>query len=126
MAEDTSQIRQAIEETRAEIAETMEALGQKADVKARLSEQVKDKTEELKAAAVSSAEQVKAKLETVQEQALAALPQSAQPSADAALAKAREAITTVKKDPSRQRTVAVTAGLILLMFLVRRRRRRGA
>ncbi|HET9076759.1 MAG TPA: DUF3618 domain-containing protein [Acidimicrobiales bacterium] len=124
MAEDASQIRQAIEETRADIAVTMEALGQKADVKERLSEQVKEKTGELKTTAAASVEQVRAKLGTVQEQALAALPESAQPTADAALAKAREVAGTVAGDPSRQRTVAVAAGFVLLMILVRRRRRR--
>ena len=126
MAEDTSQIREAIEETRSEIAETMEALGQKADVKSRLSEQVKEKTEELKTTAIASAEQVKAKLESVQDQALAALPESAYPAADTAVSKARAAAASVSGDPSRQRTVAIGAGVLLLLMILRRRRRHKA
>jgi hypothetical protein len=43
MAQDTGQIREAIDETRAEIAETIEALGHKADVKARLNQAAIDK-----------------------------------------------------------------------------------
>ena len=124
MAQDPSQIREAIEETRVEIAETIEALGQKADVKGRLTEQVKEKTEELKATAVASAEQVKAKLGSAQEQARAALPDSAYPAADAAVARARETAASVAADPARQRTMAIGAGLLLLALLVRRRRRR--
>ena len=124
MAEDPSQIREAIEETRIEIAETMEALGQKADVKGRLSEQVKVKTEDLRATAVASAEQVKAKLGSAQEQARAALPDSAYPAADAAVARAPDTAASVAADPSRQRTAAIGAGLFLLVLLMRRRRRK--
>lgn len=124
MAEDPGQIREAIEETRIEIAETMAALGQKADVKARINEQVKEKTEELKASALSSAEQVKAKLGSAQEQARAALPESAYPAADAAMAKVRETASSVRADPSRQRTAVIGAGVFLVLLLVRRRRRR--
>lgn len=124
MAEDPGQIREAIEETRLEIAETIGALGRKADVKGRLSEQVKEKTEELKTTAVASAEQLKAKLGTAQEQARAALPESAYPVADAAVARAKETASSVAADPSRQKNVAIGAGLFLLVLLLRRRRRR--
>ena len=40
MAQDASEIREAIEQTRDEIGETVQAIGQKADVKARASEKV--------------------------------------------------------------------------------------
>ncbi len=40
MAEDPGAIREAIATTRAEMAETIEALGRKADVKARVNEKV--------------------------------------------------------------------------------------
>lgn len=123
MAEDPGQIREAIEETRAEIAETMEALGQKADVKGRVTEQVKEKTEELRSTAAASAEQVRARLTAVQEQARAALPDSAYPAADAAAAKTREAVASVSSDPSRQKAIAIGVGVFLLWMLIRRRRK---
>lgn len=59
MVEDTSQIRQAIEATRADIAETMEALGQKADVKTRLTHGLKEKAEEVRTQVSASADQVR-------------------------------------------------------------------
>ena len=43
MAEDPGQIREAIDETRSEIAGTMQALGAKADVKGRVTEAVNEK-----------------------------------------------------------------------------------
>jgi hypothetical protein len=51
VAEDPGQIRQAIDETRAEIAGTVQALGEKADVKGRLDHAVAEKTSELKSRA---------------------------------------------------------------------------
>ena len=106
MAEDPSQIREAIEDTRAEIAETMEALGQKADVKGRLSEEVKEKADELKTTARSS------------------LPESAYPAADAAMARVRETASSVSSDPARTRRLAMAAGAVVTLLLLRRRRRR--
>ncbi len=124
MAEDTSQIREAIEETRSDIAVTIEALGQKADVKGRLTEEVKEKAAEIKTTARSSAEELKARLTSAQEQALSALPESAYPAADAAVARIRDTASAVSADPSRSRRVAVAAGVLAMLMLVRRRRRR--
>ncbi len=124
MAEDPSQIREAIEDTRAEIAETMEALGQKADVKGRLSGEVKEKADELKTTAISSAEQLKVKLATAQEQARSSLPESAYPAADAAMARVRETASSVSADPARARRLALAAGAVVTLLLLRRRRRR--
>jgi hypothetical protein len=59
VVEDTGQIRQAIEATRADIAETMEALGQKADVKTRVTHGLKEKAEEVRAQVSASADQVR-------------------------------------------------------------------
>ena len=42
MDQEPDQIRQAIEDTREDLADTIEALGQKADVKGRVAEKVKE------------------------------------------------------------------------------------
>lgn len=48
-AKDQEQLRHEIEETRAELGDTVDALAQKADVKARVSEKVEQSKEDLKA-----------------------------------------------------------------------------
>lgn len=111
MAEDASQIREAIEETRTEIAQTMEALGHKADIKGRLSEQVKEKAEEIKTTAAESAEQVLAKIESVQGHARAAIPESAYP------AKVAESLA----GDGRRKAVGAAAVILLVVLLARRR-----
>lgn len=113
MAEDSSQIREAIIETRSEIAGTMQALGQKADVKGRLGEVVDEKAQELKSRAAA-----------LQEQARSKLPESVQPKADAAIESAQRAASTVAEDPAKKRAAAIAAGLVVLSVLIRRRRRR--
>jgi ElaB/YqjD/DUF883 family membrane-anchored ribosome-binding protein len=47
MAQEPSQIREEIARTRAEIAETVQALGAKADIKSRVQENLNDKAEHL-------------------------------------------------------------------------------
>jgi ElaB/YqjD/DUF883 family membrane-anchored ribosome-binding protein len=47
MAEEPSQIREEIERTRAEMAETVQALGEKVDVKTRLREKMQEDTAQL-------------------------------------------------------------------------------
>lgn len=112
MAEDSGEIRAAIEETRSELAETVQALGEKADVKGRIGGAVNEKTAELKARAA-----------TLQESALDAIPDSARPKADAAVDSARRAANTVASDPTKKRAVAIAAGAVLFIMLLRRRRR---
>ena len=114
MAEDSSQIRAAIEETRSDLAETVQALGEKADVKGRIGEAVNEKTAELKNRAAS-----------LQDSAREALPESARPKADAALDTARRAATTISSDPTKKRTAAIAAGLLLFVMILRRRRSRN-
>jgi ElaB/YqjD/DUF883 family membrane-anchored ribosome-binding protein len=46
---DQEQLQHEIEETRAELGDTVDALAQKADVKARVSEKVEERKEDLKA-----------------------------------------------------------------------------
>jgi ElaB/YqjD/DUF883 family membrane-anchored ribosome-binding protein len=47
-AKDQEQLQHEIEETRAELGDTVDALAQKADVKARVSEKVEQRKEDLK------------------------------------------------------------------------------
>lgn len=113
MAEDSGQIRAAIEETRSDLAETVQALGEKADVKGRIGGAVNEKTAELKARAA-----------TLQDSALDAIPDSARPKADAVVDSARRAASTVASDPTKKRAVAMAVGALLIVMIVRRRRRR--
>lgn len=115
MAEDSGEIRAAIEETRSEIADTVQALGQKADVKGRIGEAVNEKTSELKARAAS-----------LQDSALDAIPDSARPKADAAVDSARRAASTVASDPTKKRAVGMAAGVVVFVMILRRRRHRKA
>lgn len=116
MAEDPGKIREAIEETRAEIAQTMEALGHKADVKQRLRKGAKEKSEEVKTQVSTTADHLMA-------QTKAALPESAQPTADAAFSSLRRQAELVSSDKNRQLALAIGAGLFLLIVLLRRRNR---
>jgi Protein of unknown function (DUF3618) len=58
MAEDTAEIREAIEQTREEIGDTIQAIGEKADVKARAGEKLAEGRDAIK----GSATDAKAKL----------------------------------------------------------------
>ncbi len=58
MDQDPSQIREEIEGTRADLADTIEALGQKADIKGRVAEKVKEGSERLTEKAHDTADQV--------------------------------------------------------------------
>lgn len=111
MAEDSGQIRAAIEETRSDLADTVQALGQKADVKSRVGGAVAEKTAELKTRAAS-----------LQETARGALPESAQPKADAAIDSARRAAGTVTSRSNGKPALALLAGALLILMIVRRRR----
>jgi len=59
MAQDASQVREAIEQDRAELAETVQALARKADVKGRVKESVSKGTEQLQHKAEELTERVK-------------------------------------------------------------------
>lgn len=124
MAEDPGQIREAIDETRAEIAETMQALGEKADVKGRVTGQIRSRSEELKAQAAESADQLRQRFEVVAGQAKSALPDSAAPRADAAVERARTAASTIAGDPELRRRAMMAGAVVVLLVLVRRRRHR--
>jgi hypothetical protein len=60
MAQDASAIREEIEQTRAEVAATVQALGEKADIAGRVKATAVDKVEQAKATALGKVEQAKA------------------------------------------------------------------
>jgi hypothetical protein len=62
MGEDPDRIRAEIEQTRAEMRETVDALGHKADVKARAKESFEDKKSSAKESVVGATQSVKDKL----------------------------------------------------------------
>ena len=59
MGQDPDAIRQDIEETRAEMSETVEAIGYKADVPSRAKDAVSDKVESVKSAVTGTATRAK-------------------------------------------------------------------
>lgn len=116
MDQDTRQIHEAIEETRADIAQTMEALGRKVDVKSRLHGGVRatlaSTSSELKAL-IADLDQ---RLAQAGEQARTAVPPRLAPAADRLADRARWLVS----EPTRMATVAAVA--LLVLRLTRRRR----
>jgi methyl-accepting chemotaxis protein len=103
VAEDPGALREAIEQTRAEMGETIEALGHKADVKSRAAEKL---------------EEGKQQIQEKVEKALA----DAEPAITRAAEKAREVSEQVTVSP--QLVAVVGAGVLVLLMLVRRARKR--
>lgn len=105
MAQDPGQIREAIEETRADIARTMEALGQKADVKQRLRQQVRDKGDNLKTQVSTQGERLATKWQALNHpvQADGRPPHETPMSAD-----------------TRQKALAIGLGFLAMMLILRR------
>ena len=62
MGEDPDRIRREIEQTRAEMSETVDALGYKADVKSRAKESLQEKRDSAKESVVGATQSVKEKL----------------------------------------------------------------
>jgi hypothetical protein len=62
MGEDPDRIRREIEQTRSEMSETVDALGHKADVKARAKESIQEKRDSAKESVVGATQTVKEKL----------------------------------------------------------------
>jgi hypothetical protein len=101
------QLRQEIEQTRAELGETVEALAAKADVKGRAQDAVEDAKERVYEAADELRGRVHAAVDTVAYQ----------------MGKQREKVAAL--DPrARAALVALALGLLALLFLRRRRGRR--
>jgi ElaB/YqjD/DUF883 family membrane-anchored ribosome-binding protein len=110
MVEDPDAIREAIDETRADLAETIDALGQKADVKSRAADTF-DNTKE----------QVRAKASALGRRADEAVPDQARPVVDQAKSGTSKAAVATQRRPG---VVAAVAGVVLFALIVRRRRRR--
>jgi hypothetical protein len=102
VAEDPGAIREAIEQTRAEMGETIEALGHKADVKGRAAEKIDE-----------GKRQLQEKVEKVLADAEPVITQTAE--------KARELSERVTISP--RVLVAAGAGVLVLLLVVRRARR---
>jgi ElaB/YqjD/DUF883 family membrane-anchored ribosome-binding protein len=98
-----------IEETRAELGDTVDALAQKADVKARVSE----KLEQRKAAWRDRQEEVKAKVNGAREQVSAATP-------DEAKRAASQVAHAAERRPWPAIAIAIVVGLLIGRMLGRR------
>ncbi len=107
VAEDPDSIRQAIEETREELAETVQAMGRKADLKAR----VAAKADDAVVAANGAASGLAAKM-----------PEPLRPAADTASSQVQAAVHGLRRNP---KPAAIAAAALLLLMMVRRRRRRS-
>lgn len=103
----TADIKADIEKTRAELADTVDSLTAKLDVKA----QAKHRVHEVEQRAAQGYEQAKAKAPEPVRQAIGTVEQAARPIA-------------VKAGQDKQRTALIAGGVVLLIIVVRRVRRR--
>ena len=78
MGEDPDRIRREIESTRADMSETVDALGYKADVKERAKESLQDKRDSAKESLVGATQTVKDKLVGAKDSAAGATPDGEQ------------------------------------------------
>lgn len=106
---DQEQLQHEIEETRAELGDTVDALAQKADVKARISE----KAEERKAAFRRRQQDMKAKVSGARERASSTTP-------DEAKRAASQIATTAEKRPFPAIAVALGLGFLIGRAIGRR------
>ena len=74
MGEDPDRIRREIEQTRAEMSETVDALGYKADVKTRAKESIQDKKESAKESVVGATQSLKEKVVGAKDSAAGSAP----------------------------------------------------
>jgi len=126
MAESGSEIREAIEETRAEVAETIGALGHKADVRNRLGETAKkgnQAKEQLAEYASHAKSQAKSKASELREQAAEQIPDRVGPAIGSAVDQARGAAATAARGSRRRWAVGMTFVLAVVAVLMARRRR---
>lgn len=117
MAEDPSELREAIRETRSNMAETIDALGQKVDVKAKGVKKANDVRK-----------QAKAKASEIGDRVQQALPEQARPGAAAVVDQAKSTTSTVggiARDRPMVVAGAVLAVLVILQWRSRLRRRQA-
>jgi ElaB/YqjD/DUF883 family membrane-anchored ribosome-binding protein len=103
MAEDARAVREAIEHDRAELAETVEALARKADVKERVREKVS-----------RSAQQVQHKTDDVREQLRQVTPEQAQSGV-------QQLVRAIEERPLPFVVAALVVGMLIGRRLGRRR-----
>jgi hypothetical protein len=113
MAQEPDQIRQAIEETRQELGETVAALGEKADVKAAVGRKVEAGKEQLKA----STESAKDALSELGHRAGQAIPENVRPVVTETAGQARQ-VTSRAADGVRRRPLPVLVALAVLVTVL--------
>ena len=114
MAEEPDQHREAIDETRAELAETMKALGEKVDVKAQVAHKLDD-----------SKAQARDELTQLGQKAQEAVPDEVRPVVTATADQVRTATATARERVQRQpSTVWWAVGALVLLLAIRRRSRK--
>jgi ElaB/YqjD/DUF883 family membrane-anchored ribosome-binding protein len=106
---DQEQLQHEIEDTRAELGDTVDALAQKADVKARVSEKI----EQRKTALHARQEDVKARLGGAREHVSEATPEEAKRAAS-------QVARTAKERPFPAIAVALSLGLLIGWAIGRR------
>ncbi len=120
MAEDPGQIREAIEQTRADIGETVQAIGDKADVKGRAAQKAAARRDQLK----ETSSQAQIKLAEMGRQVQRSLPDAARPVVTAAAEGVEAGASGAKMVWRRQRwlvwATAAAAGLVVVARLFRR------
>src|SRR3954464_13727114 len=108
MGEDPEQIRREIEQTRAEMGETVDALGYKTDVKARAKDSIQDKKESVMGVASSAKERLVGAGQTVGDKT---------PDTDQVKHQAKRAASVAQENPLGLAVGAVAVGFLAGMLL---------
>lgn len=111
MAKDPSELREAIRETRSNMAETIDALGQKADVKARGTERVNE-----------AKNHAKVKASEISDRVQQALPEQARPGVATVVDRAKSTTSTVG-GITRDRPMVVAGAVLAVLAILRWRSR---
>src|SRR3954464_14934607 len=108
MGEDPEQIRREIEQTRAEMGETVDALGYKTDVKARAKDSIQDKKESVMGVASSAKERLVGAGQTVGDKT---------PDTDQVKHQAKRAASVAQENPLGLAVGAVAVGFLAGMLI---------
>jgi hypothetical protein len=92
----------------------MQALGEKADVKARIADVTHEKTAE-----------VKERAEGIRDAVLSSMPEAGQQKVQAAGGAARSSVDRIRSDPRKRNAVLAGVTVLVLVRRLRRRRRRA-
>ncbi len=121
MAEDPGQIREAIAQTRADIGETVQAIGEKADVKGRAAQNAVARRDQLK----KTSSQAQTKLAEMGRQVQRSLPEAAHPVVTAAAEGVDKGASGVTRVWRRQPWLVWATGAAVAVVVVARLVRRG-